>query len=95
MFKLADRSVLRPYGVVEDVFVQVGTLIFLVDFAILDFELDPEVPFILGWTFLATGGALIDVEAGRQIMRGHDKVEVFDVYKAMNCLLYMKNCQQS
>ncbi|XP_049365275.1 uncharacterized protein LOC125830108 [Solanum verrucosum] len=83
MLQLADRSVSRPYGVIEDVLVQVGTLIFPVDFVILDFEPDPEVPFILGRPFLATGVALIDMAAGRLTMRARDKVEVFDVYKAM------------
>ncbi|XP_049371097.1 uncharacterized protein LOC125836054 [Solanum verrucosum] len=83
MLQLADRSVARPDGVIEDVLVQKGTLIFPVDFVIMDFEPNLEVPFILGRPFLATGGALIDVVAGRLTMRAHDKVEVFDVYKAM------------
>ncbi|XP_015169787.1 uncharacterized protein [Solanum tuberosum] len=76
-------KIARLDGVIEDVLVQVGTLIFPIDFVILFFEPDPEVPFILGRPFLATGGALIDVAAGRLTMRAHDKVEVFDVYKAM------------
>ncbi|XP_015168703.1 uncharacterized protein [Solanum tuberosum] len=83
MLQLADRSMSRPDGVIEDILVQVGTLIFPVDFVILDFELDPNVPFILGRLFLAIGGALIDVAASRLIMRAHEKVEVFVVYKAM------------
>ncbi|XP_049381214.1 uncharacterized protein LOC125845717 [Solanum stenotomum] len=83
ILQLADRSVVRPDGVIEDVLVQVGTLIFPVDFVILDFEPDPEVPFILGRPLLAIRGALINVAAGRLTMRAYDKVEVFDVYKAM------------
>ena len=83
MLQLADRSVSRPDGIIEDVLVQVGSLIFPVDFVILDFEPDPEVPLILGRPFLATGGELIDVAAGRLTMRAHDKVEVFDVYNAL------------
>ncbi|XP_049389143.1 uncharacterized protein LOC125853490 [Solanum stenotomum] len=83
MLQLADRLVARPDDVVEDVLVQVGTLIFSMDFVILDFELDPEVPFILGRPFLGIGGALIDVAVGRLTMRAHDKVRVFDVYKAI------------
>ncbi|XP_015159854.1 uncharacterized protein [Solanum tuberosum] len=86
MLQLADRFVARTDGIIEDVLVQVGTLIFLVDFVILDFEPDPEVPFILGCPILATGGALIDVAAGRLEIRAHDKVEVFDLYKAMKLL---------
>ncbi|XP_015162332.1 uncharacterized protein [Solanum tuberosum] len=33
--------------------------------------------------FLATGRAMLDVGAGKLTMRAHDKVEVFDVYKAL------------
>ncbi|XP_055800376.1 uncharacterized protein LOC129869787 [Solanum dulcamara] len=83
LLQLADRSIARPDGIIEDVLVQVGSLIFLVDFVILDFEPNPNIPFILGRPFLATSGALIDVAAGRLTMRAHDKVEVFDVYHAL------------
>ncbi|KAK4716147.1 hypothetical protein R3W88_014485 [Solanum pinnatisectum] len=48
ILQLTDRSIARPEGVVENVLVQVGSLIFHVDFVFLDFELDAEVPFILG-----------------------------------------------
>ncbi|XP_015072466.1 uncharacterized protein LOC107016541 [Solanum pennellii] len=47
ILQLADRAVARSEGVVEDVLVQVGSLIFPVDFVVLNFEPDPEVPFIL------------------------------------------------
>ena len=62
---------------------QVGSLIFLVDFVVLNSEPNPEVPFILGRPFLATGKAIIDVTDGQLTMRAHDKVEVFDVYRAL------------
>ncbi|XP_049348575.1 uncharacterized protein LOC125813105 [Solanum verrucosum] len=83
ILQLADRSTAKPEGVVEDVLVQVGSLIFPVDYVFLDFEPDSEVPFILGRPYLATGRALIDVAAGQLTMRAHDKVEVFDVYRAL------------
>ena len=38
-------------------------MILLVDFVVLDMEEDPDVPLILGRPFLATGGALIDVQS--------------------------------
>nr|GEV54442.1 reverse transcriptase domain-containing protein [Tanacetum cinerariifolium] len=60
-FKLADRSITRPKGVVEDVFVKVEKFYFLTDFVVVDFEADPHVPLILGRSFLRTGRALIDV----------------------------------
>ncbi|XP_060200388.1 uncharacterized protein LOC132628641 [Lycium barbarum] len=53
------------------------------DFFILEFEPDPEVPFILRHPFIATGRALIDIAAGQLSMRVHDKVEVFNVYKSL------------
>ncbi|XP_060182334.1 uncharacterized protein LOC132611997 [Lycium barbarum] len=80
---LADRSVARPEGIIEDVLVQVGSLTIPADFVILDFEPDLEVPFILGRPFLATGRAPIDVATGQLTMRVHDKVEVFNVYQAL------------
>ncbi|XP_049387509.1 uncharacterized protein LOC125851820 [Solanum stenotomum] len=83
ILQLADRSIARPEGVLEDVLVQVGSLIFRVDFIVLNIEPDPEVPFILGRPFLATGRAMIDVAAGQLTMQAHDMVEVFDVYKAL------------
>ncbi|KAK4737348.1 hypothetical protein R3W88_001045 [Solanum pinnatisectum] len=80
ILQLADRYIICPEGVVKDVLVQVGSLIFHVDFVFLNFEPDPKVPFILGSLFLAMGRALIDVAVGQLTMRAHDKVEVFDVY---------------
>ncbi|XP_060183058.1 uncharacterized protein LOC132613012 [Lycium barbarum] len=83
VLQLADRSLARPEGIIKDVLVQVGSLIILADFMILDFEPNSEVPFILGRPFLATRRALIDVAAGQLTMRVHDKVEVFNVYQAL------------
>ncbi|XP_059302289.1 uncharacterized protein LOC132054264 [Lycium ferocissimum] len=83
VLQLADRSLAKPEGIIKDVLVQVGSLIIPVDFVILDFEPDPKVPFILGHPFLATGRSLIDVAAGQLTMRVHDKVEIFNVYKAL------------
>nr|GEV13643.1 reverse transcriptase domain-containing protein [Tanacetum cinerariifolium] len=59
--ELADRSITRPKGVAEDVFVKVRKFHFLTDFVVVDFEADPRVPLILGRSFLRIGHALIDV----------------------------------
>ncbi|XP_059294424.1 uncharacterized protein LOC132047390 [Lycium ferocissimum] len=83
VLQLADRSLTKPEGIIEDVLVQVGLFLIHADFMILDFEPDPEVPFILGHPFLATGRALIDIAAGQLTLRVHDKVEVFNVYQAL------------
>nr|GEX49990.1 reverse transcriptase domain-containing protein [Tanacetum cinerariifolium] len=59
--ELANRSISRPVGVAEDVYVKVGSFHFLADFVVVDFDADPRVPLILGRSFLKTGRALIDV----------------------------------
>ncbi|XP_039145572.1 uncharacterized protein LOC120282792 [Dioscorea cayenensis subsp. rotundata] len=46
--QLADWSIKKPRGVVEDVLVRVDKLIIPVDFVILDMDDDVEVPLILG-----------------------------------------------
>ena len=58
---MADQTVKRPIGILHDVLVKVESLIFPVDFLILDCEADFEVPIILGSPFLATGRSLIDI----------------------------------
>nr|GEX12807.1 hypothetical protein [Tanacetum cinerariifolium] len=44
----ANRSITRPKGVAEDVFVKVGKFHFPIDFVVVDFKADPRVPLILG-----------------------------------------------
>nr|GFA02085.1 reverse transcriptase domain-containing protein [Tanacetum cinerariifolium] len=62
--ELADRSISRPVGVAEDVFIKVGTFHFLADFVVVDFDADPRVPLILDRSFLKTERALIDMFKG-------------------------------
>ncbi|GJS77939.1 reverse transcriptase domain-containing protein [Tanacetum coccineum] len=58
--ELADRSITRPKGVAEDVFVKVGKFHFPTDFVVVDFDADPRVPPFLRRTLLRTGRALIE-----------------------------------
>jgi len=46
--QLADRSITRPYGVIEDILIRVKQMVFLADFVVMDVEEDHEVPIILG-----------------------------------------------
>nr|GFA83551.1 reverse transcriptase domain-containing protein [Tanacetum cinerariifolium] len=68
---LADRTISKPTGVAENVFIKVDKFYFLTDFVILDFVADPRVPLILGRPFLSTAHALIDVYEGEITLR-HD-----------------------
>ncbi|XP_060216536.1 uncharacterized protein LOC132644013 [Lycium barbarum] len=58
--QMADRSIKRTVGVVNDVLVRVGDFLLLVDFVILDCAVDWDIPIILGRPFLSTGRALMD-----------------------------------
>ncbi|GKA37013.1 reverse transcriptase domain-containing protein, partial [Tanacetum coccineum] len=59
--ELATRTVAYPAGIAEGVFVQVGKFTFPADFVVVDYEVDPRVPLILGRPFLRTAHALVDV----------------------------------
>ena len=79
--QLADRSIIYPYGMLEDVPVKVGDYYVPGDFFILEMEEDRQIPIILGRPFLATAGAIIDVKRGKITLEiGEEKVE-FDVFK--------------
>ncbi|XP_062118983.1 uncharacterized protein LOC133832688 [Humulus lupulus] len=78
-----DRSLAYPYGKIKDVLVKVDKFIFPVDFIVLDYEADREVPIILRRPFLATGRTLIDVQKGELTMRVQDEQVNFNFFKAM------------
>nr|GEV12332.1 reverse transcriptase domain-containing protein [Tanacetum cinerariifolium] len=67
--ELADHSISHLVGVVEDVYVKVGTFHFPTDFVVVDVDADPRVPLILGRYFLKTGRAFIDVFEGELTLR--------------------------
>ncbi|XP_031127453.1 uncharacterized protein LOC116029544 [Ipomoea triloba] len=78
---MADRSIKRPVGVLEDVPVMIDQYFILGDFVVMDIEEDAKVPIILGRHFLATAGALIDVRRGKLVMEvAENKIE-FDIFK--------------
>nr|GEV69437.1 synaptobrevin, longin-like domain protein [Tanacetum cinerariifolium] len=72
VLELADRTISKPTGVVENVFVKVGKFYFPVDFVVLDFIADPRVPLILGRPFLSTAHVIINVHE-REIILRQDK----------------------
>ncbi|XP_075076478.1 uncharacterized protein LOC142163123 [Nicotiana tabacum] len=90
LLQLADRTVKRPFGILDDVLIQVGKFVFPADFVILDSKVDEEIPIILGRLFLATGRALIDCETGELKMRLNDEEITFNVQKLLQVL---KECK--
>ncbi|GJY78516.1 reverse transcriptase domain-containing protein, partial [Tanacetum coccineum] len=76
---LADRSITHPKVLAEDVYVKVGKFHFPTDFVIVDFEADPQVPLILGRSFLSTGRVLIDVYGEEITFRVDNKAVTFNL----------------
>nr|GFB65522.1 reverse transcriptase domain-containing protein [Tanacetum cinerariifolium] len=72
VLELADRTISKPTGVAENIFVRVGKFYFLTDFVVLDFIADPRVPLILGIPFLSNAHAIINVHE-REIILRQDK----------------------
>ncbi|XP_009594792.1 uncharacterized protein [Nicotiana tomentosiformis] len=46
--QLADQTTILPEGIIEDILVRVDIFVFLVDFLVVDMEVNKEVPLILG-----------------------------------------------
>nr|GFC82707.1 reverse transcriptase domain-containing protein [Tanacetum cinerariifolium] len=69
VLELADKTISKPTGVADNVFMKVGKFYFPADFVVLDFIADPRVPLILGRPFLSTAHAIINVHESEIILR--------------------------
>ncbi|GJT03912.1 reverse transcriptase domain-containing protein [Tanacetum coccineum] len=76
--ELATRTVAYPTGIAEDVLVRVGKFTFPADFVVVDYDVDPQVPLILGRPFLRTAHALVDVQGEELTLRVGDEKLVFN-----------------
>nr|GEV74312.1 reverse transcriptase domain-containing protein [Tanacetum cinerariifolium] len=81
--ELADRSITRPKGVAEDVFVKLGKFHFPIDFVVVDFKADPRLPLILRRSFLRTVRALIDVYGEEITLRVNDEAVTFNLNQTL------------
>ncbi|XP_052885323.1 uncharacterized protein LOC128293819 [Gossypium arboreum] len=86
IIQLADRSVVYPEGLLEDVLVKVNELVFPADFYIISMEDDNSTnssDIFLGRPFLSTASAKIDVRSGTLTMEFDGEIVKFNVYEAM------------
>lgn len=71
--QLADKSIKRPNGIIEEILIKVhnkcSKIRFPSRFHFLDIEEDSNIFLILGRPFLATGKGLIDVYDGKMILK--------------------------
>ncbi|KAI3669358.1 hypothetical protein L6452_40591 [Arctium lappa] len=86
VIQLADRSIVYPKGVLEDVLIQVNDLVFPTDFYVLDMEENNTSKagmILLGRPFLKTSKTKIDVYDGNLTMEFDGKIIKFNIYDAM------------
>ncbi|RDX69644.1 hypothetical protein CR513_51210, partial [Mucuna pruriens] len=84
--QLANKSIVQPLGVLEDVLVQVNKLIFPVDFYMLEMEDETSgkgSTLILGRPFLMTARTKIDVHVGMLSMEFGDTLVQFNIFEDM------------
>ncbi|KAI5343471.1 hypothetical protein L3X38_011347 [Prunus dulcis] len=86
--ELADHSIKYPRGIVEDILVQVNTLILPADFVVMDMEDNPYVdrvdPILLGRPFMATADTMIKVKDGTLSMTVLGETVEFKVFDALS-----------
>jgi len=90
--QLVEKSIKRPYGIVEDLLVKVDKFLFLVDFVVMDIEEDVDVPLILGRPFMKTTKVIIDVDKGKLKVCVENEEVSFNVFEAMKHPKDTKSC---
>eukprot|EP00257_Ricinus_communis_P020928 XP_015580293.1 uncharacterized protein LOC107261980 [Ricinus communis] len=85
--QLVDRSIKYPRGIVENLLIQVGKLIILVDFMVLDMENTParhkEQTILPSRPFMATTKTVIDVHNGKLTMTVLGETIEFKVFDSL------------
>ena len=76
---MVDKTLAHPEGILEDVLIKVGKIVFLVDFVVINIDEDKQIPMLLGRPFLATRAALIDVRKGELTLRVGDEAVHFNL----------------
>ncbi|KAM1559207.1 hypothetical protein TB2_002473 [Malus domestica] len=85
-FEIADGSVKKSYGVIEDMLMQIDKFYYSMDFIVHDTRpvhySSTEIPIILGRPFLATAKANIQCDTGVLTLCFGDMKAKFDLYPA-------------
>ncbi|XP_023768804.1 uncharacterized protein LOC111917346 [Lactuca sativa] len=80
---LANKTVTFPRGIRENLLVKLNKFVFPADFIILDMEADPQVPIIVGRSFLNTASAIVHMRDSKLTLRVRDDSVTFGVDQAM------------
>ncbi|XP_071739745.1 uncharacterized protein [Rutidosis leptorrhynchoides] len=81
--RLANHSFHTTIGITEDILVSIDTLVFSIDFVIMEMKEDLQVPLILGRPFLTTADTIILVQCNQlNIGVGEERVTI-NIWEAM------------
>ena len=78
--QLVDRSITRPYGVIEDDLVRVKHFNFLADFVVMNISKDTNIPVILGRPFMLTASCIVDMGKRKLELGFEDQKIDFDLF---------------
>ncbi|XP_071687006.1 uncharacterized protein [Rutidosis leptorrhynchoides] len=81
--RLANHSFDTAIGITEDILVSIDSLVFSVDFVIMEMKEDLQVPLILGRPFLATADTIILVQRNQLNIRVGDERVTINIREAM------------
>jgi len=81
--QLANRSIIYPAGILEDIPIKVGKIYIPADFVVVDIEEDFEIPILLGRPFFATVGAVIDVKNDKIVFHVGDEKVALEIANLM------------
>ncbi|XP_014626151.1 uncharacterized protein [Glycine max] len=90
--QLVDRSITRPYRVVEDVLVKVCHFTFPIDFVIMDIEEDTKIPLIISRPFMLIVNCVVDMGHGNLEMSVDDQKVTFNLFEAIKYLEEDRRC---
>ncbi|XP_006596801.1 uncharacterized protein LOC114384016 [Glycine soja] len=93
--QLADRSITRPYGMIEDVLVKVQQFTFPADFVVMDIEEDAKVHLILGRPFMLTANSVVDMGKGNLEMGIDNQKVTFKLFDAAKHSLERDICSKT
>ncbi|XP_023770224.1 uncharacterized protein LOC111918840 [Lactuca sativa] len=85
---LANKMVIFPWGICEELLVKVDKFVFPTDFVVLDMEADLQVPIILGRPVLNTASAIVDMQDSKLTLWVGDESVTSGVDQAMKHARY-------
>lgn len=77
--QLANKSIVHPRGMIENILVNIDEFIYSVDFMIIAVKANVNIPLIIGQPFLVASKAIIDVHGwilNRRVKIKHVKIIV-------------------